>query len=71
MYKVLKNVIVLGRSLKAGETVSDLNKEETKILLAMGRIEKADAPVEEPKEAEEVKAETNRSVKPKRTRKAK
>jgi hypothetical protein len=35
----------------------------------MGRIEKTDAPVEEPKE--EVKAETDRSVKPKRTRKAK
>lgn len=69
MYKVLKNVIVLGRSLKAGDIVSDLNKEETDILVAMGRIEKTDAPVEEP--VEEVKAETNRSVKPKRTRKAK
>ena len=70
MYKVLKNTVVLGRKLKEGEIVSDLTNDEKNQLMQMGRIEKTDeVPVVE--EPVEVKAETNRSVKPKRTRKAK
>lgn len=70
MYKVLKNTVALGRKLNAGDIVNDLTEDQKGVLLAMGRIEKTDeVPVVE--EPVEVKAETNRSVKPKRTRKAK
>jgi hypothetical protein len=63
MYKVLKNTIVLGRQLKAGEIVSDLTNEQIQILVGMGRIEKTD---EIPAQEEPVLED--RSEKPKRTR---
>lgn len=68
MYLVLKRFRALGVTYEPG-TTAEFQKEVAKHLLSIGRIEEYEAPVVEAEE--KVEAPTNRTEKPKRTRRKK
>lgn len=68
MYLVLKRFRALGVTYEPG-TTAEFQKETAKHLLAIGRVEKCEAPVVDAEE--KVEAPTNRAEKPKKTRRKK
>jgi hypothetical protein len=59
-YLVLKNTVVGGLRVKAGDVVEIFDTNESSSLVAMGRVEATSAP--EPKKEKSVKKFTNRSI---------
>ena len=59
-YLVLKNTISGGKRVEAGQVIEITDKEESSLLVAMGRVEATNAP--EPKKEKSVKKFTNRSI---------
>lgn len=58
-YLILKNTVAAGQRVKAGDVI-EIAADEAASLLAMGRIEKADAP--KPKKPKTIKKPVNRAV---------
>jgi hypothetical protein len=58
-YLILKNTVVAGQRVKAGDVI-EIAADEAASLLAMGRVEQTDAP--KPKQVKSTKKATNRAV---------
>jgi len=58
-YLILKNTVVAGQRVKAGDVI-EIAADEAASLLAMGRVEQTDAP--KPKQVKSTKKATNRGV---------
>ncbi len=58
-YLILKNTVVAGQRVKAGDVI-EIAADEAASLLAMGRVEQTDAP--KPKPVKSTKKATNRAV---------
>lgn len=58
-YLILKNTVVAGQRVQAGDVI-EIAADEAASLLAMGRVEQTDAP--KPKPVKSTKKATNRSV---------
>ena len=58
-YLILKNAVVAGQRVKAGDVI-EIAADEAAPLLAMGRVEQTDAP--KPKQVKSTKKATNRAV---------
>jgi len=58
-YLILKNTVVAGQRVQAGDVI-EIAADEAATLLAMGRVEQTDAP--QPKKTKSTKKATNRAV---------
>lgn len=58
-YLILKNTVVAGQRVQAGDVI-EIAADEAATLLAMGRVEQTDAP--QPKKTKSTKKTTNRAV---------
>jgi allophanate hydrolase subunit 2 len=58
-YLILKNTVVAGQRVQAGDVI-EIAADEAASLLAMGRVEQTEAP--QPKKTKSIKKTTNRAV---------